>query len=1039
MNKIISFSVPGFIFLLLSFVCLSQQKVNEKSTGFQVLQDVFKNPSGAYRPVPFWVWNDQMDRPTVDRMLEDMKDKGFGGVFVHPRPGLITEYLSDEWFDLFEYSTEKGRELGLDVWIYDENSYPSGFAGGHVPAQMPESYNQGQGLKMNVFQQLPDTLNSFFLCLVKKDHDFSDITAEIEKHRDKPGTYYVFHKTYYRKSPWYGGFSYVDLLIPGVTQKFLEVTMKGYEQVAGDEFGKTVRGVFTDEPEIPSPGGVRWTPDLFDVFQKKWGYDLKTKLPALFEEVGDWKRVRHNYTETLLQLFIDRWAKPWFEYCGENNLTWTGHYWEHGWPDLSRGGDNMAMYAWHQMPGIDMLFNRFNEESPRAQFGNIRSVKELRSVANQLGYDRTLCETYGGGGWEVTFKDLKRLGDWTYVLGVNFMNQHLSHTTLKGARKYDYPPVFTYHSPWWPHYGILNDYFSRLSAVLSTGEQMNDILIIEPTSTLWNYYSYAKGNETLEEIGQEFQHLVTRLEKAQVEYDLGSENIMKDHGTVSDGKLVVGQRSYSTVVVPSRVENIEKHTFDLLVEFVGQGGKLVSFSSPDRLSGASDPSVTAFFTSGNSSVFLFPQLTDEVIRNHFLCPEMQFVSQSGGNLFHHRRRYADGQLIFLVNSSMEESAEGVLKVSGRSVKQFDAFTGEIKRYPYTEADGTVSVDYHLFPAGSLLLFISEEAGDHPEPEPGNIQEQILEANGPVEIHPLRENALKIDFVDIRFGEEEYSDIYFSKASDLVFSAYGFQGNPWNHSVQYKREIADRDTFKTGGFVAGYHFKVKGDVSDNNMKICVERPEIFRVKMNGVPVKPLPGEWFLDREFPLYDVSEYVKTGRNTVELEVNPMSVYAETEPIYVVGDFSVWPKDTGWFIDMKNPVPGPGSWKDQGLPFYSREVGYSRSYRVSDTTKTYRVSLNEWNGTVSEVWVNGTFAGIIGFEPYQLDVTDKLIAGDNRIEVRVIGSLKSLLGPHFKNPAPGLAGPGQWKNVKENIPGKDYQMPDYGLFEPFDLIFYSK
>ena len=36
----------------------------------------------------------------------------------------------------------------MKVWIYDENSYPSGFAGGHVPDQMPESYNQGQGLRM---------------------------------------------------------------------------------------------------------------------------------------------------------------------------------------------------------------------------------------------------------------------------------------------------------------------------------------------------------------------------------------------------------------------------------------------------------------------------------------------------------------------------------------------------------------------------------------------------------------------------------------------------------------------------------------------------------------------------------------------------------------------------------------------------------------------------------------------------------------------------------------------------------------------------
>ena len=185
--------------------------------------------------------------------------------------------------------------------------------------------------------------------------------------------------------------------------------MKGYEKTIKDEFGKSVFGIFTDEPNISSPGGLRWKPDLFEVFRKQWGYDLKPLLPLLDEETGNWKQVRHNYMETLLQMFVDRWSKPWHHYCETNNLKWTGHYWEHGWPQMNDGPDNMAMYAWHQVPAIDMLFNQFDETNPQAQFGNIRAVKELRSAANQTGCNRTLSETYGGGGWDETFKDFKRL------------------------------------------------------------------------------------------------------------------------------------------------------------------------------------------------------------------------------------------------------------------------------------------------------------------------------------------------------------------------------------------------------------------------------------------------------------------------------------------------------------------------------------------------------------------------------------------------------------------------------------------------------
>lgn len=1034
MTKLTSITIWGLVFLLLPFSGFSQQKSEIEDVDFQELRETFNNPVKEFRTAPLWVWNDKMTRTSIDTMLNDFKDKGFGGAFVHPRPGLITEYLSDEWLEMYKYSVDKGKELGLNIWIYDENSYPSGFAGGHVPAQMPESYNQGQGLEMKYYELLPDTLSNLFLCLAEIDGEYQDITAEIKNYLDKTGHYRLFTKTFYNKSPWYGGFSYVDLLVPGVTQKFMEITMSGYEKVIGDEFGKTVPGIFTDEPEIPTSGGIRWTPDLFEVFQDKWGYDLKVNLPSLYEEVGDWKKIRHNYIETLLQLFIDRWSKPWFEYCEKNNLKWTGHYWEHGWPSLAQGGDNMAMYAWHQQPAIDMLFNQFDETNPRAQFGNIRAVKELRSVANQLGYKRTLCETYGGGGWDVTFKDLKRLGDWTYVLGVNFMNQHLSHSTLKGARKYDYPPVFTYHSPWWPHYKVLNDYFGRLSVALSLGEQNNDILIIEPTTTLWNYYSYVKGNETLEQIGQDFQSFVTHLEKSHVEYDLGSENIIKDRGSVENGKFVIGKRNYSTVVIPAKVENIEQNTFELLLEFVRQGGKVLSFSNPERLSGQINHDVVEFFSPEKNSVTILNQVNKEVIEKHFSTSEIQFNEIEGGNLYHHRRDYNDGQLLFLVNSSLDEGTKGSIKMKGADAFKMDPFTGEIEHYPFQSFGNELTINLEIPTAGSLMLFISNRENQKANNPVIYNNEQIVESGSPLEISTLRDNAMKIDFCNLFIEGEKYENQYFSKASDIVFGKYGFEGNPWNHSVQYKSQIVDRDTFKTGGFRVEYKFSVKGNISGNNMKICVERPELFKVKLNGTTVKPLPGKWFLDKSFPVYDISSLVRTGENIVEINVEPMSIFAEIEPIYVLGDFSVLPQETGWIIDTKKPDLTLGAWGKQGLPFYSWEVSYKKIFNLEENDKSYKVVIPEWQGTVVEVFVNTQAAGIIGFEPHELEISKYIKQGENEIEVRVIGSLKNLLGPHFKSPAPGLAGPGHWKNVEGDIPGTDYQMIDYGLLNEFSL-----
>ena len=1031
-----------YLLLILIFVCLSgctltHEKNNPEKFYFNEVEKNFSNPGSEFRSSPLLVFNEVITKPELDRMISELHEAGFGGFFVHPRPGLVTEYLSEEWFDLFKYATDKASELGMEAWIYDENSYPSGFAGGHVPAQMPESYNQGQGFKLTKYTLLPDSLPADYLCLMNSNGKYIDITSQTTDYLGKEGDYYLYAKTFYRSSPWYAGYSYVDLLLPGVTEKFIDVTMEGYNRVLGSEYNKTVRGIFTDEPNIVTSGGFRWTPDLFEVFKAKWGYDLKEYLPLLSEETGDWKKVRYHYMETLLQLFIDRWAKPWFEYTEEKNLIWTGHYWEHGWPNMNDGPDNMAMYAWHQMPGIDMLFNQFNEDSPQAQFGNVRSVKEVRSVANQMGYKRTLSETYGGGGWDVTFKDLKRLGDWEYVLGINFMNQHLSHQTLTGARKYDYPPVFTYHSPWWNNYKYLNDYFGRLSYVLSEGVQKNDIVIIEPNSTLWSYYSHSGGNPQypqLMEIGKNFQSFVTKLEKSQVEFDLASENIIKDNGKVQNDKFSIGKAHYTTVIIPPLTENLSKPTVELLNLFVASGGKLICFSRPSRVDGEENDELTNLLN--QNTVQHVTDLNPEII-NSLLSGQGCKITHVGGDLYHYRKSYSDGEMLFIVNSSLNEVSTGKVSLKGASLIELDALEGNMYTYPSEkEEKGLLSFEFKLEPSGSLLLFSSKKTNqNYPLRESGQQTNQV-KAETETKVSRLKDNVFIVDFCDLVINNKSESNLHVSKATDIVFKTNGFEnGNPWNSSVQYKKNTVERDTFSGGGFEVTYRFKVTGNL-DKDIKLVVERPNLFSVSVNGKKASAIPGEWWLDKSFGVYSVGEFLKTGENSVELSIPTMSIFAEIEPVYLLGDFTVVPEKVGWSIDAAKKELTLGSWKEQGQPFYSWDVKYSKTYSIDDTTRKHTLKLGKWNGTVCEVYVNNKKAGIIGFDPYTLDVSPWLEKGKNQIDVCVIGSLRNLLGPHYNNPSQGLAGPFNWRNINAPIPPEAYKMVDYGLFEDFELVY---
>ena len=1017
--------------------CRKQDTSEIRISDFKSLAEEFKSPPAEYTTAPFFVWNYIITKEEIDKYVVDFRDQGSLQVFIHPRPGLVTEYLSDEWFELFKYTIDRGKEMGMKIWIYDENSYPSGFAGGHVPDQMPESYNQGQGLAMTKTEILPDTADKYLICLREEDGNYTDITSQTADWKGQKGNYFLFSKTYHRKSDWYGGFSYVDLLLPGVTPKFLELTMQGYEKYAGEEFGKTVPGIFTDEPEIVTSGGIKWTPDLFDVFMEDWNYDLKLFLPLLFEETGDYKRIRHNYTQTLLNLFIERWAKPYFEYCEEKGLKFTGHYWEHGWPSMSHGGDNMAMYAWHHVPGIDMLFNQWNDSTPGAQFGNVRSVKELASAANQTGRQRTLSETYGGGGWELTFKDMKRLGDWEYALGVNFMNQHLSHITLAGARKYDYPPTFTYHEPWWNSYRYLNDHFARLSLALSSGQQINDILVIEPTTTAWLYDSYTAPNPYHAKIGQSFQTFITTLEKNQVEYDLGSENIIKDLGDTGNGTLRVGHRTYSMVVIPPLTENLNLATFELLKEFVSKGGHLVAFSIPELVNGYPDEQIKDFFDSNDDITIIDSQLTNDVISKHFAKSDIRFEDVTGGDLYHQKRILKDGQIVFLANSSLENSVKGSFTIKGSGAIEMETLTGEIKTYPSESNSNKTSVSFDLSPAGSMLLYIPEgKMPEYPANEKHGTYVQVP-STAPITVTRDLENAMPVEFCDLLLDGQLYKNIHTYDAADKVFKSHGFHnGNPWNTSVQFKQRTVDRDTFRTNsGFKAIYHFNIKNTFDFTSFRAVVERPELWTVKINGRELAAEKNKWWLDRAFGVFNISADVKQGDNTISVETNPMKIHAEIEPVYITGNFSVIVQTGEWTIDAPAPSLTTGSWRDQGLPFYSWGITYSKEFDIEKSSGKYLLMLDKWDGTVAEVYVNQQAAPIIAFPPYQSDVTGLIKQGNNRVEVKITGSLKNLLGPHFNNPAPGLVGPWHFRNVKPPQTSSDYQLLDYGLYGDLKLL----
>src|ERR1039458_6785162 len=194
---------------------------------FPDLRSVFARPPAGYSTTPFLVWNGEVTEKEIDAFLIDYKAHGITALIIHPRRGLITSYLSERWFALTRYTVDKAKSLGMVVWLYDENGYPSGTAGGKVRAEMPESWNQGQGLVLKKLTAPQSSDLAGCKVLLRKSGDRFEQAAQASA----SGEVYCFELAFYGRRPGSGD---VDLIKPGVTEKFIELTMPGYEKAIGE-------------------------------------------------------------------------------------------------------------------------------------------------------------------------------------------------------------------------------------------------------------------------------------------------------------------------------------------------------------------------------------------------------------------------------------------------------------------------------------------------------------------------------------------------------------------------------------------------------------------------------------------------------------------------------------------------------------------------------------------------------------------------------------------------------------------------------------
>ena len=511
-----------------------------------------------FRSLPFWSWNDELETDELCFQIRRMKEAGIGGYFMHARGGLTTPYMGEKWMDAVAACLKEGENEGMESWAYDENGWPSGFADGEVP-KMGEAYQQ-KGLDFAVLDEsltLPKrTLGVYRLC--------GGSACRVDTPAAGDTAVFVTINRYY-----------IDALNADAVTAFLRCTHERYYARFREDFGTRLKGFFTDEPQYAN-GLIPWSPVLDKAFFAEWGYDPKDKLGAFYLPADEDRAFRWQYYRTASRLFCDGFIRQMGDWCRDHGVRLTGHLMAEDslLSQLRSTGGVMSGYEYFDMPGIDWLGRGI--ASPVVP-------RQLGSAAAQLGKRQTLSESFALCGWDVSFNELRHIAQWQFVNGVNRLCSHLSAYSLRGLRKRDYPPSLHTQLPWFSADAVLQDYFARTGAALAQGQEDVDVLLLSPLGVAAGHHNRADERE-LRAISDRFDRAAAELAGQHLLHHYGDETLLRRHGRVEGGCLIVGQMRYRTVILPY-MDSIAPETAALLTAFIRSGGRVLALGAAPLLCG----------------------------------------------------------------------------------------------------------------------------------------------------------------------------------------------------------------------------------------------------------------------------------------------------------------------------------------------------------------------------------------------------------------------------------------------------------------------
>ena len=581
--------------------------------------------------LPFF-WQHGEDEATLRHYMDVIEKSHIGAVCVESRPH--PDYCGPKWWEDMDIILDEARRRNMKVWILDDSHFPSGYANGAMLAQ-PDALRrqsitfrrilleEGQELKIGRKElteagpSIQNDVEKMFTAFgnSSKDKPFTDdrllgilavrtdaggesvdlrpfVTEEGICWNPGHGTWKVLITNLTRNRGPHR--DYINMMSKESVRVLIDTVYEAHYAHYKDDFGTTIAGFFSDEPELGNghlyekdnqlgcydDQDYPWSSELESLLSERIN-DYPNAMALLWDNEADPQeraKVRYTYMDCVTRLVEEDFSFQIGDWCREHGVKYIGHLIEDN-NQHARTGSSLGHYfrglSGEDWAGIDDIggqvlpqgedldipgfFSSRDGEFYHYMLGNLASSA---AAIEPLKNGNSMCEVFGAYGWSEGVRLEKYLVDHFMVRGVNHFVPHAF--SPKAFPDPDCPPHFYAHghNPQYRHFGALMAYVNRVCSLITDGFH------IAPAAILYHGEAEWMGETSFS------QHAARRFADAQIAYDFIPSDVFADpekYGTAyENGSLVVNQNRYRVFFVP-KMQFITREAAGGLVKMIEAG------------------------------------------------------------------------------------------------------------------------------------------------------------------------------------------------------------------------------------------------------------------------------------------------------------------------------------------------------------------------------------------------------------------------------------------------------------------------------------